>query len=107
MESNLIVQPEVTCTSAKDFIEIISPIGPYFRPFSLDEAWIFRGHGEANYELLPSLHRNGCLQRFIDFDLSDASGWRRGERDVLTKFFELADKRGLILPDDILPASES
>lgn len=95
-----LMRPEVNCSSAKDFLDALSPLGEYFQEIKLSEPWLFRGQGQ-DYPLIPS----GCrkidtLAALARRDLREYKQRRLAERDVLTRFFDIADKRGLILPDD-------
>ncbi len=45
----------VECKTAREFVEAISPIGPHFG--SKNDLFIFRGHGDDNYKLVPSALR--------------------------------------------------
>ena len=45
----------VHCETAKEFIDIISPIGPHLK--YINDTWIYRGHGDDEYKLVPSALR--------------------------------------------------
>jgi FRG domain len=95
-----IIQPQVDCSSAKDFLDALSPLGAYFNESKLSETWLFRGQGQ-DYPLIPSAFRkNDRLASLMHRNINDYHQRRLAERDALTRFFEIADKRGLILPDD-------
>jgi hypothetical protein len=98
-----VIQPEVDCSTAEDFLEALSPLGPYFRKISFTEPWLFRGQGQDD-PLIPSAFRTGekkdRLAKLTNRDLSDFQQRLLAERDVLIQFFNIADRRGLILPDD-------
>src|SRR3990172_5374834 len=48
----------VSCDSAVDFLQAISPRGPYFSSESAPNHSIFRGHGnDGEYQLIPSVLR--------------------------------------------------
>lgn len=38
-----VIQPQVDRLTAKDFLDALSPIGEYFKDFSLSESWLSRG----------------------------------------------------------------
>ncbi|HKP51604.1 MAG TPA: FRG domain-containing protein [Chloroflexia bacterium] len=100
--SNEIVQPQVDCSSAEEFISALSPLGMYFSDLPLTENWLFRGQGK-DYPLIPSLFRkdkSGNYQLPTLLATSSFRELRLAEWDILVRFFEIADKRGLILPDD-------
>jgi hypothetical protein len=95
-----IIQPQVDCSSAKDFLDALSPLGEYFKEIKLSDTWLFRGQGQ-DHPLVPSAFRkNDRLASLMHRDIHDYQQRRLAERDALTRFFEIADKRGLILPDD-------
>lgn len=43
--------------TAEEFIEAISPRGPNFGPFSLNEKLFYRGHASSDWALIPSALR--------------------------------------------------
>jgi hypothetical protein len=95
-----IVLPQVDCSSAREFLEALSPIGAYFGNVPLNEPWLFRGQG-WDAPLIPSLLRShGKLPEFTERDIHQNGELRLAERDILLQFFDIADKRGLTLPDD-------
>lgn len=98
-----VIQPQVDCSSAEEFLEAISPLGPHFGKVGLGEPWLFRGQGQDR-PLIPSAFRTDPkedkLARLTTRDVSDFQNRLLAERDVLIQFFNIADKRGLILPDD-------
>jgi len=95
-----IVQPQVDCSSAQEFLNSLSPWGSYFADAKLTDYWLFRGQGEDK-PLVPSLFRkNNKLASLTRRDTKTYSQLLLTERDILVQFFEIADKRGLVLPDD-------
>ncbi len=95
-----IILPQIDCESADDFIESISPLGQYFKDVKLSETWLFRGQGK-DYPLIPSaFRRNGKFASLTNRDLTTYGQRLLSERDILIDFFNVADKRGLALPDD-------
>jgi hypothetical protein len=98
-----IIQPQVDCSSAEEFLEALSPLGSHFKEVSFTEPWLFRGQGQ-DIPLIPSAFRMGGkkdrLATLTNRDLNDFGQRVLAERDVLIQFFNIADKRGLILPDD-------
>jgi hypothetical protein len=86
------------CFSAEEFLEKISPIGN----FKSEEpnSWLFRGQGQ-DWPLVPSLFRkSGIVEKLIEDDINDPDIIRKAERQLVIDFFNIADRRGLILPDD-------
>jgi FRG domain len=95
-----VVQPQVDCSSAKEFLDALSPLGTYFKENKLSDPWMFRGQGQDK-PLIPSAFRkDGRLAELTHRNIEDYKQKRLAERDLLTLFFDIADKRGLILPDD-------
>lgn len=95
-----VIQQQVDCKSAREFLDILSPLSEYYNDKSNEETWLFRGQG-VDKPLIPSLFRkNGRLKEFTHRDINNYSELRLAERDILIQFFQIADKRGLILPDD-------
>ena len=75
-------------------------MGQNFRNVPDSDSWIFRGQGQ-DQPLIPSACRNeDRLSLLLHRRIEDYKQRRLAERDVLTLFFKIADKRGLILPDD-------
>ena len=94
----------IECSSAEEFLEKISPSGVYFKSAKISSPWIFRGQGQ-DYPLVPSLFRKGNksrekLQKLTKRNIDLYEELLLVERDLLTQFFEIADRRGLILPDN-------
>jgi hypothetical protein len=94
-----VVQPQVDCKTAAEFLEALSPLGPHFKSTTLNNLYIFRGQGEDK-PLIPSMYRKGNLAAFTRLEVGSFGNKRLAERDILIQFFEIADKRGLALPDD-------
>jgi hypothetical protein len=98
-----VIQPQVDCSTAEDFLGDLSPLGPYFREVSFTRQWLFRGQGQ-DHPLIPSAFRIGGdkdrLAKLTNRDAGDFEQRVLAERDVLIQFFNIADRRGLILPDD-------
>lgn len=98
-----VIQPQVDCSSAEEFLEALSPLGPHFGKAGLVEPWLFRGQGQDK-PLVPSAFRtDGKRDRLAELTTRDVTDFGQrllAERDVLIQFFNIADKRGLILPDD-------
>jgi hypothetical protein len=96
-----VLQPEVHCSSAREFLDKLSPLGEYFGKAKPNAPWLFRGQGR-DLPLIPSAFRNDS-RRFASLtnrNIQDYGERLKAERDILIQFFEIADKRGLVLPDD-------
>lgn len=95
-----IVLPENSFSTAREFFLAISPVSKYFHDIDLNSPWLFRGQGK-DYPLIPSLFRkNGKIKTLTQRNIEDYSELLAAERDLLVDFFRIADKRGLVLPDD-------
>jgi len=95
-----VIQPQVDCLTAQEFLNALSPWGIYFGDAKLTDYWLFRGQGEDK-SLIPSLFRkNSKLASLTRRSVNTYPQLLLAERDILIQFFEIADKRGLVLPDD-------
>jgi hypothetical protein len=95
-----IVLPEVPCSTAKEFMQALSPIGEFLHNNDVNPPWLFRGQGK-DFPLIPSLFRkNGKISSLTHRHTESYSELLLAERDILIRFFQNADKRGLVLPDD-------
>jgi hypothetical protein len=97
-----IVLDPVDCTTADEFAEALSPLGPHFKDVGPSDQWLFRGQGEDK-PLIPSAFRQegkAKLAQLSGRPVDTYGALLLAERDVLSRFFEIADKRGLVLPDD-------
>lgn len=93
-----VIQEQKDCYSAKEFLEALSPLSEFFK--GKNETWLFRGQG-IDAPLIPSIFRKERrIKEFTHRDINTYSELRKAERDVLIRFFQIADKRGLVLPDD-------
>ena len=101
-------------TTAKSFLGALHPSNERWQPAA--ESWIFRGHADAGWKLLPSAHRPGCMAPFDkrSLDPADLVEDARAalERLVLRQFGEGLDRVGLPLPgmsrvalDNLTPAT--
>ena len=93
---------ERRCTKVSEFLEQINPkslpMPADFRAFP--RAWLFRGHGDANWDLRPTALRpdvdliRGIISIRTTLDQIIAE-WR-----LLSDFYEAADEAGLPIPED-------
>jgi|SRR5687768_13834559 len=90
-----ILKPQVNCSTAREFIEALSPLGPYFIDAKRSDGWLFRGQGN-DQPLIPSIFRqdgegnylwNRTLQ--VGRDLTDFGQFLLAERDIVLRFFKL------------------
>jgi hypothetical protein len=99
----------IQCKDAGEFIDAISPYGLHFRHFSPSHIWIFRGHGDDNYKLVPSALRSennkwlhelaGTASLAAEFPGMDIGQWI-AEATIIKNFFYQADCSGLQCPED-------
>ena len=95
-----VIQEQIDCLSAQELLDSLSPLGLYFKNEINHATWLFRGQG-VDKPLIPSLFRkNGKIKSLVHYEINSFSNLRLAERDVLVRFFQIADKRGLVLPDD-------
>jgi len=100
----------IHCNSATEFIDAISPRGPYFERIPANYDWIFRGHGNDNdYQLLASALRLQEQEKLLRLSRSspyvhlncDLTACQvMAEFNLLWDFFQLADRNGLQIPND-------
>ncbi|MGG4603709.1 FRG domain-containing protein [Paenalcaligenes sp. Me131] len=92
----------INLTTAESLMEELKPWG---KSFAVNE-YIFRGHSDASYPLVPSALRVGT-QLWHDFTENKAELNKRensevfqvlGEFSILAEFYKLADRRGLPVP---------
>ena len=95
--------------NATTFMRALGPGGPFQ---SGPHRWVFRGHHDARFRLLPSAFRRQASFPTPDLswrtlgDVQKASAQRRDflqmgfEFEVLAAFFQAADAVGLTLPED-------
>lgn len=100
LEMKIVVSHD--CESAEAFLDALSPRGPIFGDFS-PAVWVFRGHQDDRYELVPSALRfeskelsRFCWQSTVKHNYEQIGS----ELGVLSDFFEIADSAGLPLPED-------
>jgi hypothetical protein len=91
----------VHCSTAEEFFESISPRGPYFISESPQRTWVYRGHSNDQlYRLVPSAFRKKALVRITPFNCISNRSQMKAEAQIIRKFFWIADKGGLQLPED-------
>lgn len=101
---------DVSCESAEEFVDAISPRGKYASVSPGKDHWVFRGHGDDEYQLVPSALRCDGFSRLLEL-CPDLRRVVQGDPDVninqifaellvLERFFGRADAAGLPLPED-------
>jgi hypothetical protein len=96
------------CDNADEFLNQLSPIGPVFGHNEavgskryLRDGWVFRGHMDDDYLLIPSAFRGkNAFAKFGSPSCDTNAAQVRAEAQVLRRFFTLADATGLPLPED-------
>ena len=79
--------------SAEQFMKALHPLAGWTPRFS---SWIFRGHGNANWKLLPSAHRPNALTAYGG--PCEAPQVQLREGLMLRRFFKAADRAGVNIP---------
>ena len=94
---------------AEAFLEALRPRGELWRPDPRD--WIFRGHADVDWPLLPSAHRGEPWKDFriettIPFLANEATEGTRLAREIqmVRSFYDEANASGLALP--IVPTDD-
>jgi hypothetical protein len=95
----------IHCSEAEELLDALSPRSRLFNWITRPQEFLFRGHSDSRYQLLPSALRVGN-RITIDGDevVVDAS-WdnetqAKREARALAQFFWRADESGLPLPED-------
>jgi hypothetical protein len=93
----------VKCSTAEEFLDALSPRSRLFTWVTRPNEFLFRGHADSRFQLLPSALRVGNLIP-VDGDLLrveelwDYETQARVEAKALKQFFWRADESGLPLP---------
>lgn len=96
---------KIACTTADEFLDALSPRGEAFSWVSRPHEFLFRGHADSQFSLLPSALRVGA-QLPVDGELLEVEAdWTaetqaRSEAKALRQFFWRADEAGLHVPGD-------
>ena len=92
----------VHCKTPEEFFGALSRRGGGFRG-PLPKQWIFRGHADDSYQLIPSALRNNSRQLIEGSNYPKVSDNKtQGFLEIceLDEFFKTADSIGLALPED-------
>lgn len=109
MKKNDVIS-HIQFSTAIEFINAISPRGPFFERIPADYDWIYRGHGDDNnYQLLPSALRISEKGKLLRLSRSSPHVCRNielvecqvmAELEILCDFINIADRNGLPIPND-------
>ena len=89
-------------TKSEAFLDALSLRADRFRDYGLGGDWIFRGHSDATWKLVPSALRenpNPMKEYFHSPNLT-IDGQFEMELLLLRRFFDVADSCGLSIPED-------
>jgi hypothetical protein len=91
---------------AEDFLAALRPNGPLWR--ASPESWIFRGHADSRWLLLPSVNRRKALGAYFGtrYEGQDAAGPKApycqplpaDQASLLKTFAESLDRAGFVVP---------
>jgi hypothetical protein len=95
----------VPCSTADEFLNALSPRGEAFSWVSRPHEFLFRGHADSRFPLLPSALRPGTKVpvdgEMIEVDQSwNSEVQARVEAKAIQQFFWRADEAGLHVPGD-------
>ena len=95
----------IECKSAKDFLDLLSPRGKLFGKHQRrDKAWVYRGHGDDSFELVPKSLRNPERENLFKITGGSAPAGRdnlsqiNAEVGALKHFIHDCNQSGLVVP---------
>lgn len=117
---------EIHFETAPDFLDYLQPRRPHWFPTDAsDPEWVFRGHADSRWRLIPSAMRTDWFDRFKDRERDRICSivdkypisWTEGtlpsrerlvefllqqaaERAAVSEFIDLADQAGNHIPDN-------
>lgn len=98
------VVPEIRCTSALQFLEVLDPIAGPFQHEAYGGNFLFRGVSSRRFKLLPTAFRSGILLPDAGENIASpceyASDQCAAELNALRRFFDIAAREGIRLPED-------
>lgn len=95
---------DIECESAAEFLSVLDPmLGPFAQPVHLT-MYIFRGVASARHALLPSAYRPPSTiyhgAEWVHPPFATIGEQCAAEIETLQKFFEIAARQGVHLPED-------
>lgn len=94
----------IRCESAIEFVEVLAPLGGLFQSTTQEGSYIFRGVSSSEYQLLPTAFRSGKAlwmnERVFLAPLPGAFYQCAAELETLSRFFQIAAREGIRLPED-------
>ncbi len=89
------------CATADEFVRSLSPRAESFQSV-FPKGWIFRGHGDDSFILVPSALRSGSqnIRLFGPPTPHTNAEQIDAEREVLRSFLDVSDRNGLHVPED-------
>src|SRR5512132_1626478 len=92
--SNLITTTH--CKTSKDFIAALSPRGEWYGSVA-PRSWIFRGHANDWFRLVPAALRNGSkeLSELVLCPIANNKNQQWAENRALADFLHVSDSIGL------------
>jgi len=89
------------CETPAEFIAALSPRSVSY-PSAFPRAWIFRGHPDDKFPLVPTALRgqSEALAELTLFPIATNADQVFAEREVLKAFLQFSDSIGLNLPED-------
>jgi hypothetical protein len=99
----------IPCNTAGEFLDQISLGGEHFKKALTFRDWVFRGHGDSTFRLVPTAMRSPTRRRIKEYlrwprhlvdAMSTPAGQAFAEATLLARFFAVADDNGLSIPGD-------
>src|SRR5207253_8887928 len=96
---------QLSCNTAEDLLQALAPWHPHWGGDYRTYEWLFRGHANADWELVPKAFRSDAVLFTENGWGKLASGIRNREQilaefETIRIFFKLADFSGLPVPED-------
>jgi hypothetical protein len=95
----------IECTSAMEFLDLVSPRGKLFGKHQRrDKAWVYRGHGDDAFELVPKSLREHERENLFTLASHSAPAGRdnlsqlQAEVGVIEHFIHDCNQSGLVVP---------